>query len=210
MCLRFLACSELITIAIAIIIIVWVHHHHRNQSHHNHHHWNHSHHPHDAQVRRPMVDWSHSARTSRWSQLRELDLGSHWDWDYMVTFCDGEHILFGSLSNCPQEKILILNWYSGTIGWGMSQTIGTARIAWLSSNGGSVTSSHHDPNHLYHYFRWSKPYCPLSSSLSTSTSSSSWKAWKTDYLSFFIFRVQTSVSSGPGWFWHLPLERLGL
>ena len=107
-----------------------------------------------------MVDWSHSARTSRRSQLRQLDLGSHWDWDYMVTFCDGEHILFGRLSICPQKKIPILNWCSGMIGWGTSRTIGTARIAWLSSNGGSVTSSHHDLCHdRHHNFQWSHPYC---------------------------------------------------
>ena len=107
-----------------------------------------------------MVDRSHSARTSRWSQLWQLDLGSHWDWDYMVTFCDEEHILFGMLSIWQQKKIPILNWCSGTIGWETSQTIGTARIAWLSSNGGSVTSSHHDLFHdRHHNFQWSHPYC---------------------------------------------------
>ena len=58
------------------------------------------------------------------------------------------------------KKKPILNWRSGTIGWETSQTIGTARIAWLSSNGGSVTSSHHDLCHdRHHNFQWSHPYC---------------------------------------------------
>ena len=59
-----------------------------------------------------------------------------------------------------KKKIPMLNWCSGMIGWETSQTIGTARIAWLSSNGGSVTSSHHDLCHdRHHNFQWSHPYC---------------------------------------------------
>ena len=152
-----------------------------------------------------MVDWSNSSRTSWRSQLRQLDLGSHWDWDYMVTFCDGEHILFGRLSICPQKKIPILNWCSGTIGWETSQTIGTDRIAWLSSNGGSVTSSHHDLCHDRHpYIQWSHPYCPhLSVIVNVDIIIiESMKSWLC-----FSFKF---VLPGPGWVRHLPLERLGL